>query len=207
VLIAINALRDRAVRAWATPCGRKPLPREWNLRFEHNLWDTTADSPQKKSNSKSRAIRRISGRRFPLEIDFSFGGGTFGRSEALPEELASRYPGLDAMPLSRGGQPMSRCLQRASAVLITVALLLVQVGPAAASRAQEVQDRGHTNLVADALFLRPLGLAMVGFGAAIWAVGVAPIVALTRPTDLGESMNYLIMRPVKYTFADPLGHH
>ncbi len=102
---------------------------------------------------------------------------------------------------------MSRCPQRFSAVLIAVALLLVQVAPAAAATGQDLEYRGHTNLVADALILRPLGLAMIGVGSVLWAVGVAPFVAITRPTDLGESMNYLIMRPVRYTFADPLGHH
>ncbi len=102
---------------------------------------------------------------------------------------------------------MSRCLQRFSALLIAVALLLVQVAPAAAAAGQELENRGQTNLIADALILRPLGLMMIGFGAALWAVGVAPFVAITRPTDLDESMSYLIMRPVRYTFADPLGHH
>jgi len=103
---------------------------------------------------------------------------------------------------------MSRCLQRGSAVLITVALLLIQVGPAAAGTpAQDFENRGKTNLVADALILRPLGLVATAVGATIWAVGVAPLVAITRPTDLGQSMDYLIKRPVKYTFADPLGYH
>jgi hypothetical protein len=102
---------------------------------------------------------------------------------------------------------MSRCPQRLSALLIAVALLLVQVAPAAASTSQGLENRGQTNLVADALVLRPLGLAMIGLGSVVWAVGVAPFVAITRPADLGESMDYLIKRPVRYTFADPLGHH
>ena len=102
---------------------------------------------------------------------------------------------------------MSRCPQRFSAVLIAVALLLVQVAPVAAATGQDLKNRRQTNLVADAMLLRPLGLAMVGVGSVVWAVGVAPFVAITRPTDLGESMEYLIMRPVRYTFVDPLGHH
>ena len=103
---------------------------------------------------------------------------------------------------------MRRCLQKVSAVLITVALLLVQVGPAAAgTTAQDFENRGKTNLVADALILRPLGLVATAVGAAVWAVGVAPVVALTRPTELDDSMSYLIKRPIKYTFADPLGYH
>jgi hypothetical protein len=102
---------------------------------------------------------------------------------------------------------MSRCPQRFSAVLIAVALLLMEVAPVAAATGQDLENRGRTNIVTDALILRPLGLAMVGAGSVIWAVGVAPFVALTRPADLNQSMDHLIMRPVRYTFADPLGHH
>jgi hypothetical protein len=102
---------------------------------------------------------------------------------------------------------MSRCPQRFSAVLIAVALLLVQVAPVAAATGHDLEKRGQTNLVADAMLLRPLGLAMIGVGSVVWAVGVAPFVAITRPAELGESMDYLIMRPVRYTFVDPIGHH
>ena len=104
---------------------------------------------------------------------------------------------------------MSRCLQGFSAVLIAVLLLSAQAAPAvaAAPAGEGLQNRGEVNLVFDAMFLRPLGLVAIGLGSAVWAVGVAPWVALTRPTDLDDSMAYLIMRPVRYTFADPLGHH
>ncbi len=101
---------------------------------------------------------------------------------------------------------MSRFLQGFSAALIAVALLLVQVAPVAAATGQTLEGRGETNLVADALILRPLGLVMVGVSTALW-VGVAPFVALIRPTELDDSMAYLVLRPVRYTFADPLGHH
>jgi hypothetical protein len=102
---------------------------------------------------------------------------------------------------------MSRCLQGFSAVLIAVSLLSVQAAPAAAAAGDGLENRGRTNLVFDAMILRPIGLVAIGLGSAVWAVGVAPWVAMTRPTDLDESMSYLIMRPVRYTFADPLGHH
>jgi hypothetical protein len=141
-----------------------------------------------------------------LQSVFLFCGGAFRQPEASPGRPTSRYPGLDALSFE-GGLPMSRCPQRFSAVLIAVALLLVQVAPVAAATGQDLESKGRTNLVADAMILRPLGLAMVGVGTVVWAVGVAPFVAITRPTDLGESMEYLIMRPVRYTFVDPLGHH
>jgi hypothetical protein len=101
---------------------------------------------------------------------------------------------------------MSRCLQGFAAALIAVALLFVQVAPVAAATGQTIENRGQTNLFADMLILRPLGLAMVGVSTVIW-VGVAPFVAVIRPTDLDDSMEYLVLRPVRYTFVDPLGHH
>ena len=101
---------------------------------------------------------------------------------------------------------MSRCLQGFAAALIAVALLLVQVAPVAAATGQSLENRGETNLFADILVLRPLGLAMIGVSAVVW-MGVAPFVAVVRPTDLDDSMEYLLLRPVRYTFADPLGHH
>jgi len=103
---------------------------------------------------------------------------------------------------------MSRRFNGFFAALVAVALFLAQVAPAFATDTGVAQEReGQTNLVADAMLLRPLGLAAIGIGAAVWAVGVAPWVAITRPTQLGESAEYLVMRPVRYTFADPLGHH
>ena len=101
---------------------------------------------------------------------------------------------------------MSRCLQGFAAALIAVALLLVQAAPVAATTGQTIENRGKTNLFADMLILRPLGLAMVGVSTAVW-LGMAPLVALIRPRDLDDSMEYLILRPVRYTFVDPLGHH
>ena len=67
-------------------------------------------------------------------------------------------------------------------------------------------DRARQWLARFPLSILQLGMR-IGVGAVFWAVGVAPFVALTRPTDLGESLDYLIMRPVRYTFVDPLGHH
>jgi hypothetical protein len=102
---------------------------------------------------------------------------------------------------------MSRYLQGFSAVLVAVVLLMVQAAPAAAVMGEDLENRGKTNIIVDALILRPLGLVMVAGGTAFWAVGIAPLVAITRPTDLGKTMSHMIARPVRYTFVDPLGHH
>ena len=34
-----------------------------------------------------------------------------------------------------------------------------------------------------------------------------PILAITRPTDIAAPIELLIMKPVRYTWVDPLGDH
>ena len=101
---------------------------------------------------------------------------------------------------------MSRSLQRFSALLGAIALIFVQVAPAAAM-GEEIEDRGDVNLIFDAAILRPLGLMATAMGAMLFAIPVGPMVALTRPHEIGKPLDYLIMRPARYTFRDPLGHH
>jgi hypothetical protein len=101
---------------------------------------------------------------------------------------------------------MNRCLQGIAAALLAVALVFASAGPALAS-GQDFENRGAVNIVFDALVLRPMGLLMTGVGAAIFAFPVAPVVALTRPSDLRKPLDFLVMRPARYTFSDPLGHH
>jgi hypothetical protein len=62
-------------------------------------------------------------------------------------------------------------------------------------------------IVVDALLLRPMGLMMTALGAVFYAFPVAPIVALTRPADLGKPFKTLVAVPARYTFVDPLGQH
>ena len=101
---------------------------------------------------------------------------------------------------------MNRCLQGIAAALVAAALIFAQATPALAS-AQDFKDRGKVNMVFDAVILRPMGFAVTALGTALFAFPVAPIVAITRPTDLHKPLDYLVMRPVRYTFMDPLGHH
>jgi hypothetical protein len=43
-------------------------------------------------------------------------------------------------------------------------------------------------------------------GAATFCM-VAPIVAITRPTDMGGPFRALVINPARYTWGDPLGTH
>ena len=96
-----------------------------------------------------------------------------------------------------------------SAIVTACVLVLVagsvQAQPAAPS--EENYDRvGRVEPAIDAVFLRPLGIVATLTGAALFVVS-APIVALTRPSELKVPFNYLVVRPARYTWVDPLGHH
>lgn len=101
---------------------------------------------------------------------------------------------------------MNRWIHSVGATLGVVAMVLGVAGPAAAST-KELEDQGKVNVVFDAMILRPLGLATTALGAALFAVPVAPLVGMTRPKDLGKPLEFLVLRPARYTFQDPLGHH
>jgi hypothetical protein len=104
------------------------------------------------------------------------------------------------------GKSMKRWIRGLSATLVAVTLLAVQVGTAAAAT-KEMEDRGKVNVIFDAVVLRPLGLAMTAVGGVLFAFPVGPIVGITRPKDIRQPLEFLVMRPARYTFSDPLGHH
>ncbi len=101
---------------------------------------------------------------------------------------------------------MKRLIRGLSVTLVAVTLLAVQVGTATAA-AKDLEDHGKVNIIFDALILRPLGLAMTAVGGVLFAFPVGPLVGITRPTDIREPLDFLVMRPARYTFSDPLGHH
>ena len=72
---------------------------------------------------------------------------------------------------------------------------------------EENYDRiGRVEPALDAVVLRPLGILATITGTALFLVS-APFVALTRPSELKVPFNYLVVRPARYTWVDPLGHH
>ena len=101
---------------------------------------------------------------------------------------------------------MKRWIRGLSATLVAVALLAVQVGTAAAN-AQSLEDQGKVNVIFDAVVLRPLGMAMTAIGGLLFAFPVGPLVGITRPSEIHKPLEFLVLRPARYTFSDPLGHH
>jgi len=82
---------------------------------------------------------------------------------------------------------------------------LLQVAPAAALD-EDASRPGSVPVLIDAWILRPLGFAMMVEGFVRFAV-MAPVVAITRPTDFGKVWHESVVEAARYTFVDPLGFH
>jgi putative copper export protein len=104
---------------------------------------------------------------------------------------------------------MSHRIRQLAVALVACGLLAAHAAPAAAqsSTLNNADRESSVPVVLDALVLRPVGLAMTVVGAAIVAVPVAPVMAITRPTDMGKPFRVLVVAPARYTFVDPLGLH
>ena len=92
--------------------------------------------------------------------------------------------------------------------LATVVIALTVVAQAApASTVARDEERGEVNILFDIMVLRPFGLAATAIGGALFAVPVAPIMAITRPHEMRKPLEFLVLRPARYTFSDPIGRH
>ncbi len=78
----------------------------------------------------------------------------------------------------------------------------------AASPLSEVDDDpSAVPMVFDVLVLRPIGLTMTVLGTLVYVFPVAPIMALTRPTEITKPIGPLVGVPARFTFRDPIGQH
>ena len=95
------------------------------------------------------------------------------------------------------------------ATLVVCSFLAVSAAPASAVElaSNRPEQERSVNVLFDAFVLRPLGLVVTVSGAVAYGVIIAPLVAMTRPTDLGKPLKPLVLRPARYTFVDPLGEH
>jgi hypothetical protein len=101
---------------------------------------------------------------------------------------------------------MNRCLQGFAAATVAAALIFASAGTAMAS-AQDFEERGAVTMLFDVMVLRPLGLAVTALGGVLFVFPVAPLVAMTRPAELQKPLDFLVLRPARFTFSDPLGRH
>jgi hypothetical protein len=58
----------------------------------------------------------------------------------------------------------------------------------------------------DVLLLRPAGIAAAAGGLGLFVIA-APIVLITRPHEIGRPFEWLVMKPIRYTWMDPIGDH
>jgi hypothetical protein len=104
---------------------------------------------------------------------------------------------------------MSRSIRSLVAVSLMSALLLSSAAPALAdtmSSAGNSEEAHSVPVVFDVMFLRPIGMVVTALGAVSFCA-VAPILAITRPTDMGGPFRALVMAPAHYTWVDPIGTH
>jgi len=95
-----------------------------------------------------------------------------------------------------------------AAAFATAGLALTLALPARADRVAEISDEPDSvPVIFDIAVMRPIGLLTCVIGAAFYVVPVAPIVALTRPTEIAKPLGPLVGGPLRFTFKDPLGHH
>ena len=93
------------------------------------------------------------------------------------------------------------------AALATAALILSLAAPAAAFTRDMNNAPDQVPAVIDVLLLRPVGLVMTAAGVALYIFPVAPITMLVRPLDIAKPLGPLVVKPGRFTFADPIGYH
>lgn len=102
---------------------------------------------------------------------------------------------------------MSKQIRIFSAAVAVMAVLVTGASPSLAGSSLTSADReASVPVVLDALILRPIGFSMTILGAVAYGLA-APIMAITRPTDMGKPFQQLVVAPARYTFVDPLGLH
>jgi hypothetical protein len=99
-------------------------------------------------------------------------------------------------------------IRQFTAASAAAALALALALPARADRVAEISNEPTSvPVIFDIAVMRPIGLLTCLVGAAFYVVPVAPIVALTRPTEIAKPLGPLVGGPMRFTFKDPLGHH
>ena len=60
--------------------------------------------------------------------------------------------------------------------------------------------------VVDVLLLRPVAFVTLVGGSALFLAAL-PIIAITRPQEIGKPLDHLVLAPARYIWLDPLGTH
>lgn len=104
---------------------------------------------------------------------------------------------------------MPRPLRRLAAALAVVGMLVAPTTSALAApnaSSKTVIEAETAPPVFDALVMRPLGLAGLGMSAALWLPAQAITMAV-RPTEWRTPIEWMLVKPYRFVFVDPLGSH
>ncbi len=99
-----------------------------------------------------------------------------------------------------------RAFLAALSVLVLISGAATPAYSSSGSMREMMAGADPVSVTADILILRPLGLITLVGGLAFF-VATLPIVAITRPHEIGKPWNQLVVKPVKYVWVDPLGQH
>ena len=88
-------------------------------------------------------------------------------------------------------------MKKMTAFIMALVFLAASVAAFAGTPIEDDRD-----VVSDAIFARPLGLASLVGGAALWVVSL-PFAALSGSVD--KTTQTLIINPLNYTFSRPMG--
>jgi len=98
---------------------------------------------------------------------------------------------------------------RGARVLTTLLAACLLATPALANNDFEAgfaDENATSHPAVDILLLRPLGLVALAGGVSLF-VPAGAITLLTRPTQLDEPYEWLVARPARYVWVDPIGIH
>ena len=94
----------------------------------------------------------------------------------------------------------------AIAIVMVVGMLAVPATSAFAATDVEMIENEKAPPMVDLFLMRPLGLAMLGVSAVLWVPAQAATMVI-RPRDYRKPIDYMLVRPARFVFVDPLGEH
>ena len=101
---------------------------------------------------------------------------------------------------------MSIRFRRILAVMAAVLMFSTACSSTALGQTRSQGDVANAPAVIGVMLRRPAGFISLVIGTVLF-VGLAPIVLVTRPHEIGTPFEPLIVRPAKYIWVGPLGGH
>lgn len=101
---------------------------------------------------------------------------------------------------------MSNPLRRILAATCAALLLSATLATTATAQTLSQSDSANAPAAVDVMILRPAGFVSLVLGTGLF-LATLPIVAITRPHEIGTPFKALVAEPAKFVWADPIGGH